>query len=61
MAEGPAQETTVDGLPALFATEQEGDAYQLVFYMGQVVVQVNESGVAEGTAAAVALLVAQRM
>jgi hypothetical protein len=61
MAEGPAQETTVAGLPALVMTQGDGSADELVFYRGQVVVQVNFAGVSDGTGADVADLIAKRM
>lgn len=62
MAEEPsAVESTVAGLPALLMTQSSGGAYELVFYKGQVVVQINVDGVSSDTEAEVAGLIAKRM
>jgi hypothetical protein len=62
MTEEPSSvESTLDGNPALEMTQGDGEAQELVFYKGQVVVQVNTEGVASATGVDVADLIGKRM
>jgi hypothetical protein len=62
MIEEPSSiQSTVAGLPALEMTQGSGDAHELIFYKGQVVVQINVEGVSDHTEVDVAGLIASRM
>ena len=54
-----ASDVTVDGLPGL--SMPEGPVDQVIFYKGQVLVNVTAAGVKTGTALAVATLIAKQL
>ncbi len=61
--EQSATEFTVDGLPALGVPEEgaNGRSEQVVFYQGNVVVEVNTGGVPDGDSVSIAKLLGKRV